>query len=136
MLLCPNNPRQHAGGSLGCRQVVHGETASMWREPFPVFALTSRRISDAQTLHNIPDLPPAPLISAVHLSTLGLVWKQQQSQEARGEILFTLHLHLKDQLCTQSCANFVGLETGLKPLCNYPSEPKQPGTSQHHNSQL
>lgn len=55
--------------------------------------------------------------------------KQPHSQET----LLTLHLHLKDQLFIQSCANFVGLGTGLKPLRNHLSEPE---TARHQLTPL
>lgn len=41
-----------------------------WARTAPVCAFTGRNITDVQSLHSIPDLPPALLITTVHLAPL------------------------------------------------------------------
>jgi len=113
---CRRGPRLRAG----CLSHVDGQ-----EQPQPV--PTGRSAADVQSLHSIPARPPAPLISAVHLARpgagLGAEAGNSRSPSSQREVLLTLRLHLRDRLFIQSCANSVGLETGLKPLRNRPPEP-------------
>lgn len=118
---CNPQPRHCAGITLASVSEVALAAGRLfwmkqlgWVRTAQVCAFTGRSVGDVQSLHSIHDLPPAVLIYAVHLALL----------RGRNKRKILLTLHLKDHLFIQSCANFVGLETGLKPSCNHPSEPE------------
>lgn len=65
-----------------------------------------------------PDLPPAPLISALHLPPGSSACSHRP--RSQPEILLMLPLHLKDQLFTQSRANFASLGNRAETLMQPP----------------